>query len=231
MHIFRSKRVQNAGNPRGFWGKQTLRAMNRSHDALTDWGLGFVDINGEEKILDIGCGGGKTVSKLAKTTAGTVWGIDRSATAVRESLELNRKAVANNQVIICQGSVSAMPFEDETFDLITAVETYYFWPSPEKDFREISRVLKVGGKLMVLCEMRADAPNPRSYREILKTVDLRLPTADNLAMELKAAGFCDIIAHVRGNALCVTAEKSHTPSLPRQFVLNRITKAKRQLRK
>lgn len=208
MNIFRFKKVMNAGNPLGFWGKRTMRAMNRSHNDLTDWGLSFISVNGEETVLDIGSGGGNTVSKLEKATSGTVWGIDHSATAVEESMRFNRDAVESGHVVICEGSVSAMPFEDENFDLITAVESYYFWPCPEQDLKEIARVLKPQGQLMILCEMRADAPNPEGYREIMKIIDLRLPTAESLAEELKAAGFKHIVAHIRGNDLCVTAQKA-----------------------
>ena len=46
-----------------------------------------------------------------------------------------------------------MPFDDNTFDNITAVETYYFWPDKENDVKEVFRVLKQGGTVMLLFEM------------------------------------------------------------------------------
>lgn len=43
-----------------------------------------------------------------------------------------------------------MPFDDNTFDNITTVETYYFWPDKENDVKEVFRVLKQGGTVMLL---------------------------------------------------------------------------------
>ena len=45
-----------------------------------------------------------------------------------------------------------MPFEDNTFDIVTAFETVYFWPDIEKSFGEVKRVLKPGGMFLIGCE-------------------------------------------------------------------------------
>jgi len=51
--------------------------MNASHSNLTDWGLQHVSIANHYTILDVGCGGGRTVSKLAAmATQGKVYGVD-----------------------------------------------------------------------------------------------------------------------------------------------------------
>jgi len=51
--------------------------MNASHSGLTDWGLRHVQIDKNSRILDVGCGGGRTIEKLAAlASAGTVDGID-----------------------------------------------------------------------------------------------------------------------------------------------------------
>lgn len=53
--------------PGGWFGRFLLRVMNFGHSGLTKWGLGFIDIAGDINVLDIGCGGGKTVKRLAET--------------------------------------------------------------------------------------------------------------------------------------------------------------------
>ena len=128
--------------------------MNKSHSRLTDWGLGHVSIQPGHTILDIGCGGGRTISKLAAiATEGKVCGVDYSETSVAASQKTNAPAIALGRVELRQASVSALPFPDNTFDLVTAVETHFWWPDLPNDLREVLRVTKPGGTLLVIAEV------------------------------------------------------------------------------
>jgi ubiquinone/menaquinone biosynthesis C-methylase UbiE len=132
--------------PTGWRGRFILWKMNREHSNLTDWGLSHVSIGTCDTILDIGCGGGRTVSKLAaRATQGRVYGIDYSPDSIATSIKKNAQGIVAGRVSIQQGSVSKLPFPDGTFDLITAVETHFFWPDLPSDMREVFRVLKPGG--------------------------------------------------------------------------------------
>jgi len=140
--------------PAGWRGRFTLWKMNREHSNLTDWGLSHVSIQEGDTILDVGCGGGRTVSKLAaRARQGKVHGIDYSPESVAASRRKNARAIAAGRVEIQQGSVSKLPFTDGTFDLITAVETHFFWPDLPADMREVFRVLKPGGAFIVIAEV------------------------------------------------------------------------------
>ena len=66
MNYLRKKRMKNAGDPKGFWGRYTLRGMNRDHQSLVQFGLAEVPVEADATCLDVGCGGGKTLSVLAK---------------------------------------------------------------------------------------------------------------------------------------------------------------------
>jgi 2-polyprenyl-3-methyl-5-hydroxy-6-metoxy-1,4-benzoquinol methylase len=69
--------------PSGRFGRFLATGMNFGHSGLTKWGLGFIDIKSDIDVLDIGCGGGKTVKQLAGiATGGKVVGIDYSPDAV-----------------------------------------------------------------------------------------------------------------------------------------------------
>ena len=48
--------------------------------------------------------------------------------------------------------MSHLPFPDRMFDLATAVETHYYWPDLPADLREVLRVLKPGGTLVIIAE-------------------------------------------------------------------------------
>jgi SAM-dependent methyltransferase len=137
------------------WGVGRLFAgiMNKSHGPLTAWGLSHVTIGKSDTILDAGCGGGQTIHTLAgMATEGKVYGIDYSADSVAVARRTNGELISAGRVDVLQSSVSSLPFPDATFDLITAVETHYYWPQPVHDMQELRRVLKPGGRLVVIAE-------------------------------------------------------------------------------
>ena len=52
--------------------------------------------------------------------------------------------------------MSKLPFPDGMFDLVTAVETHYYWPDLVADMREVLRVLKPGGTFVLIAEAYKD---------------------------------------------------------------------------
>ena len=155
------KLTENAAKPSGFWGKMMIKAMNKGHSSLTDWGLSYIDIPLNSTLLDVGCGGGRTVSKLCRMVGnGKVYGIDYSELCVSKSKKLNQKNILCSKADIIKASVSLLPFDDEKFDVVTAVETYYFWPDKLEGLKEINRTLKHGGKILLIFEMLKTDDNP-----------------------------------------------------------------------
>jgi ubiquinone/menaquinone biosynthesis C-methylase UbiE len=79
-----------------------------------------------------------------------------ASTIHREALQLhpgrNAGLIKQGRVQFHHASVSELPFADNQFDLVTAVETQYYWPDLPNDMREILRVLKPGGRLAVIAE-------------------------------------------------------------------------------
>ena len=97
------KLVENAKKPNGFWGKMMIKAMNKGHSSLTSWGLEHMNIERTATVLDIGCGGGKTVDRLCSIVAnGKVYGIDYSELSVKSSEKLNSKNILCNKAKILQ---------------------------------------------------------------------------------------------------------------------------------
>ncbi len=150
----RSKRVNQCQKPRGWLGRLILSNMNSRHSKVTDWGLSQISIEKHDTILDVGCGGGRTVSKLAgRASEGKVHGIDYSKESVAVANRINRRWIDMGRVEIREGSVSQLPFSDDTFDLVTAVETHFWWPDLSADMREVLRVLKPRGTLVIIAEI------------------------------------------------------------------------------
>ena len=87
-----------------------------------------------------------------KVKGAQVYGIDISEESVAKAKKVNAN-VLDKQVFIRQGSAEKLPYEDEKFDLVTAVETVYFWPNLPDCLQEVRRVLKSGGKFAILVEV------------------------------------------------------------------------------
>jgi ubiquinone/menaquinone biosynthesis C-methylase UbiE len=169
--------------------------MNWSHSKLTDWGLAHISIEKNLTILDVGCGGGRTVSKLAAiATEGKVYGVDYSDESVAATKKTNARWIALGRVEVQQGSVSQLPFPDTMFDLITAVETHFWWPDLRGDMREVFRVLKPGGTLILIAEIYKGA-NTLAAKLIEKHASqtgMTLLTVDEHRQLCLDAGYADV---------------------------------------
>ena len=204
------KLTENAVKPTGFWGKLMIRSMNKGHHALTDWALEHVSVQNGFRVLDVGCGGGKTVGKLCNMVgSGKVYGIDYSELCVKKSEKFNHKNVLCGKANIMQASVSALPFEENTFDLVTAVETYYFWPDKLNDLCEILRTLRQGGKLLLVFEMLKTMEDPDRWMEVERRLNIEAVSREDITDILLRAGYQNIRSFTRSGTtwLCVTAEK------------------------
>jgi ubiquinone/menaquinone biosynthesis C-methylase UbiE len=79
-----------------------------------------------------------------------VYAVDYAEGSIAVSRAKNAQLIEAGRVKIRQASVSDLPFPEDKFDLVTAVETQYYWPDLMNDMREILRVLRPGGKLVVI---------------------------------------------------------------------------------
>jgi ubiquinone/menaquinone biosynthesis C-methylase UbiE len=179
--------------PTGRRGRLVAALMNKEHKSLSLWGLTHVNIEPNYVLLDVGCGGGKTVNRLAqRATLGKVFGIDYSADMVEYSKKVNKKLIAENRVEIVEGSVAKMVFSDNFFDLVTAIETYYFWPSFSDALQEIRRVLKPDGKLLMVNEMVKDGVYDVKYAKTIEQAHVHLIPLDEIRNTALRVGFADV---------------------------------------
>ena len=204
------KLVENAEKPDGFWGKLMIRSMNKGHSELTDWALCHIKTEPGDYVLDVGCGGGKTVGKLSNMVGnGKVYGIDYSDLCIKKAEKLNHKNVICGKVKLQKATVSALPFDSDKFDLVTAVETYYFWPDKLNDLREIWRVLKPGGKIMLVFEMLKDKNDPERWSKVEERLNIEAVSREDIDAMLERAGYLNIRTYVKSGTtwLCAVAEK------------------------
>jgi SAM-dependent methyltransferase len=181
--------------PRGLPGRLTLWRMNRSHSKLTDWGLAHTTVELRFTVLDVGCGGGRTISKLATMAArGKVYGIDYSEESVAASRRYNAQAIRVGRVEIHLADVGKLPFPDNTCDLVTGVETHFWWPDIAAGLREIRRVLKPGGTLILIAEVYkgADTTMSRLCEKYAPINGMQMLTFDEHRDLLTSVGFADV---------------------------------------
>ena len=209
--------IINARKPVGELGDKLLDRMNESHESLAQWGVSHLDISKDDVILDIGCGGGVNVERFLSMTENKVYGLDYSEIAVEKSTKLNQDAIDEGRCEVIQGSVSELPFEDNTFDIVTGFETVYFWPDFVNDCKEVRRVLKDDGIMFICNEAIPDEEDERQ-KELIDLLDMKIFSEDEFDEYLREAGFSDIICFSKSGPdsvdrelvtgwLCVIARK------------------------
>lgn len=97
-------------------------------------------------ILDVGCGDGVLATRLARSGA-RVTGIDASADMIASARR--RATAAGVEIDLRQGDAGDLPFLDERFDCVVSVATLCFVDDPRQTIREMVRVLKPGGRLIL----------------------------------------------------------------------------------
>lgn len=196
--------------PRGFLGRFVLWNMNARHSRVTDWGLSHVTLRSNDVVLDVGCGGGRTVAKLAAIAPqGKVYGVDYSAESVAMARKVNRRAIETGRVEIREGPVSQLPFSDGMFDVVTAVETHFWWPDLPNDMREVFRVVKPGGTVVVIAEIYkgADTAASKLAEKYISPSGMKFLSADEHRELLHHAGFADVEIFTQKSWICATGKK------------------------
>ena len=198
---------QNTCQPEGIGGKIMVNMMNAGHSSMAEWGFTHIEIRNDYRCLDIGCGGGANVKKLlVKTPYGKVIGIDYSEVSVIKSSKINKAEIENKHCEILQGNVMKLPFRKETFDIITAFETIYFWPDINEAFKQVYRVLKGSGTFMICNESNGENSKEEKWTKIIQ--GMKIYNSEQIKKSLEDAGFTDIKIHKNKKGwLCVVCKK------------------------
>jgi SAM-dependent methyltransferase len=138
-------------------------------------------------------GGRGAVHKLAKiATNGKVYGIDFSSESVMVSRMTNRRFVQMGRVEIQQSSVSCLPFSESMFDLVTAVNTHYYWLDLVADMQEILRVLKPDGKLIIIGSLYEGGKSDKRNQRYAELIEIAFPSIKELRELFLRAGYTEV---------------------------------------
>jgi ubiquinone/menaquinone biosynthesis C-methylase UbiE len=104
---------------------------------------------GPVDLLDIGCGTGRFASRLLKRQPGArVWGLDLSP-GMLGRCRLRGQALGGRLQVV-QGDSARLPFASNTFDAVTCAHSFHHYPQQEGVVREMHRVLRPGGRLLIV---------------------------------------------------------------------------------
>jgi ubiquinone/menaquinone biosynthesis C-methylase UbiE len=144
------------GRPTGPLGLLFGGVMARENDPMNALAVEVLGPGPRDHVLEVGFGPGRGLERLAAAVHdGRVDGVDHSGAMVAAARRRNRRAVEAGRVRPQLGSVESLPYGDASFDGVVAVNNHQFWPDPAAAFREIARVLRRGGRLVVAIRVRS----------------------------------------------------------------------------
>ena len=174
-------------HPEGWVGRlvgMILALKNRERNA---WTISMLEIQPNDQVLEIGFGPGQAIQEVARLTPnGFVAGIDLSDVMVVQASRRNAAAIRSGHVLLQQGSESPLPFEDNKFSKVFAVNSMQFWSNPIDGLQEIRRVLKPGGRVVITIQ-----PRWAKTEEDVRSV------AEKLEFQLKQVGFKQVRLETR----------------------------------
>ncbi len=170
------------------------------HSLVLDWLIELGTLTTTSTVLEIGCGTGNYIRKIAEETGAMCQGVDPS----REMLQIARhsndsgqpeqgRELAGMTVTFVEGAAERLPLPDGTFDLAFSVDVIHHIQPRDEAAREMYRVLKPGGIAVIATESEGDirhrTPQVTYFPETIGIELQRYPTIGVIERELADAGF------------------------------------------
>jgi SAM-dependent methyltransferase len=186
--------------PAELLGSVVAGSARLDSDRVADAAIALLEVAPEDAILELGCGSGRMLSRLAaRTRRGRVVGVDPSELMVRHARHRNRRWIESGVAEVLPGrSADLGAFAERSFDKVIAVHVVCFWTAPQEDLAELRRILRPGGRLVLGFQPEGPgrAPDPS-----------RVP-APRVGAWLREAGFRSVATGLRpetGQALAWTS--------------------------
>jgi demethylmenaquinone methyltransferase/2-methoxy-6-polyprenyl-1,4-benzoquinol methylase len=148
---------------------------------MRDEAIATLDLDGDEAVLDVGCGTGFATEALVDA-AGEVHGLDQSAHQLDRAYDRLGK---HGPVQFVRGDAERLPYADGAFDVVWSSGSIEYWPNPVTALRELRRVAAPGGQVLVV---GPDAPKRGLVRRIADAIMLFYDEAEADRM-FREAGF------------------------------------------
>lgn len=135
------------------------KKMERHHLDITEKTIRLMDLRPGERVLDLGCGSGWATRLLARLVGegpegfGQVVGLDVSDEMIRQARAASREF---DNILYVWGSAQQIPWEENFFDKVLSVESFYYYPDQNRVLAELFRVMAPHGRLFILINLYKD---------------------------------------------------------------------------
>ena len=170
--------------------------MERHHLDITEKTIRLMNLRPGERVLDLGCGSGWATRLLARLVGegpegfGQVVGLDVSDEMVRQAREASKDF---ENILYVWGSAMQIPWEENFFDKVLSVESFYYYPDQDRALMELFRVMAPRGRLFVLINLYKDNSYSLQWVDKLK-VPVHVRSAAEYVELLKKHAFEDVEA-------------------------------------
>ena len=145
--------------------------MENHHLNITEKTLRQMNLRPGERVLDLGCGSGWATRLLARLVAdgpegfGQVVGVDISDEMIRQARAASKEF---DNVMYVWGSATQIPWEENFFDKMLSVESFYYYPDQDRALAELFRVMAPKGRMFILINLYRDNPYSLQWVDKLK---------------------------------------------------------------
>jgi len=208
--------AQHLGKPEGEIGRALADSMAERNWPVYEAAFKRLGVRPGERVFEVGFGNGKVTPHLMGLVSGIKYtGIDYSEAMVTEAEASNKNLIEAGSAEFRHASVEAIPFADGAFDHALTVNTICFWREPIRALAEILRVLRPGGKL-VLVAGTAEQMAKNAYTQY----GFRLYADAQLCELFVSAGFREVAVELFRNQ-ALTLDRSQTTEREYFFVMGR----------
>jgi len=145
--------------------------MENHHLDITEKTIRLMNLRPGERVLDLGCGSGWATRLLARIVSdgpegfGQVVGVDVSDEMIRQARVASKDF---ENVMYVWGSATQIPWEENFFDKMLSVESFYYYPDQDRALAELFRVMAPKGRLFILINLYRDNPYSLQWVDKLK---------------------------------------------------------------
>ena len=143
------------GVPRGAVGWAGARLMPRMVGPLYPMLAKELRLTADDHLLEVGCGSARLLAEQA-AVVGHVAGLDKSEIQVSLARKRLAQRIAAGTAEIVLGDAMALPWKDGRFSVVASLNCLKFVPDPQNALREMHRVLRPGGRLVITIDKQAD---------------------------------------------------------------------------